>query len=178
MNKPTLFLMVGFPGSGKTTAARIIHQLTQAEHLWADHERKKMFINPTHTHAENLKLYGVLNETASKMLESGKSVIFDTNFSFYKDREKLRQIAAKHGAHTVVVWVVTPRDTARLRATQDAHKQHTRVLGDMSVADFERMASNIQQPRTDEDVIQLDGTRISMPMVAHALEQHSMTHGA
>jgi predicted kinase len=178
MNTPTLFLMLGYPGAGKTTASRILHGLTGAEHLWADHERKKTFVHPTHSHSENLKLYEQLNQVTDDLLAEGKSVIFDTNFNFYKDREKLRQIGAKHGAHTVIVWVTAPKDIARERATKDANKQTTRVLGDMPVEHFERISRNLQEPRPDEDFIHLDGTRIDETTVADAIAQHTKTHEA
>lgn len=178
MSHHMLFLMLGYPGSGKTTAAKIICALTGAEHLWADHERKHMFDPPTYTHQENLKLYAELNKRVDDMLAKSKSVVFDTNFNFYKDREKLRRIAAKHGAHAVVVWVVAPKAVARERATQDAHKQHTRVLGDMPVQHWERIARNLEPPRADEATIKLDGEHISMPAISHALEQYDMTRQA
>lgn len=167
----TLYLMLGYPGSGKTTASKLLHELTGAEHLWADHERKHRFTHPTYTHQENLKLYAELNDVADQLLGEGKSVIFDTNFNFYKDRERLRRIAAKHGASSVVVWVVAPKELARDRATKDAHKQHTRVLGDMSAEHFERISRNLQPPRPDERLIKLDGTNLSVEAVKQALEQ-------
>ncbi len=175
MSKPTLYLMVGYPGSGKTTASKTIHALTGAEHIWADHERKQMFGTPTHTHAENLKLYDHLNMVADQLLGEGKSVIYDTNFNFYKDREKLRTIAAKHNADTIVIWVMTPKDLARQRATQDAHKQTTRVLGDMPVEQFERITGNLEMPRSSEHALRIDGTHMDKAMVAHLLERHHTT---
>ena len=168
--KQILYLMLGYPGSGKTTASKIIHDQTGAVHLWADHERKRKFTHPTHSHAENLELYAELNAKTDQLLSEGKSVIFDTNFNFYKDREKLRRIAQKHGARAVVVWVVAPKETAQRRATQDAHKQHTRVLGDMPVEHFERIARNLQPPRPDEQLIKLDGTTITPEVITAALQ--------
>jgi predicted kinase len=178
MDTLTLYLMLGYPGAGKTTTSKILHKLTGAEHLWADHERKKMFSTPQHTHSENIKLYEQLNQVTDNLLAEGKSVIFDTNFNFYKDREKLRQIGAKHGAHTVVVWVTAPKDIARERATKDANKQETRVLGDMPVEHFERISRNLQEPRDGEDVIHLDGTHIDEATVIAAIAQHAKTHEA
>lgn len=164
-----LYLMFGFPGAGKTTASRLIQAHTGAVHLWADHERKRRFHPPSYSHVENLKLYTALNDRADQLLSEGKSVIFDTNFNFYKDRQKLRDVAAKHGARTVVIWVKTPRDVARERATKDAHRQDTRVLGDMPVEHFERIAGNQQPPRSDETVIELDGTALTASTVGSAL---------
>jgi predicted kinase len=162
--------MLGFPGSGKTTVSKIIHEQTGAVHLWADHERRKRFGKPTHSHPENLKLYAELNHVADTLLGEGKSVIFDTNFNFYKDREHLRSIAAKHGAKTVVIWMRTPKELARERATKDAHMQHTRVLGDMPVEHFERIAGNLQPPREGEHVVEFDGSNLTRNTVIEAIK--------
>src|SRR5262245_4051522 len=98
MNGPTLYLMLGYPGSGKTTTAKVIHALNGAVHLWADHIRRERFGTPSYTHKENLDLYNHMNELTGELLAAGNSVIFDTNFNFYKDREHLRDIAETHNA--------------------------------------------------------------------------------
>lgn len=153
--------MLGYPGAGKTTTAKIIHDITGAVHLWADHERRQKFGTPTYTHQENLTLYSQLNQEAQRLLASGKSVIFDTNFNFYKDRQHLRDIAKHQGAQTFIVWLTTPKQIARQRATDNAHVQHTRILGNIPLEAFERMSSNLEQPRADEPHIEVDGTRVS-----------------
>lgn len=162
--------MVGYPGSGKTTTAQHIHRLTGAEHLWADKERSAMFKPPTHSHQENLELYAILNDKARQLLHEGKSVIFDTNFNFYRDRQKLRDIATKEGAKTVVVWITTEHDLARERATEhDLDGDHSRVLGNMSVERFEHIASNLEPPRPEENAIRLHGVDLTERNVADAL---------
>lgn len=167
--KQQLFLMLGFPGAGKTTVSKMIEEQTGAVHLWADHERRKRFGEPSHTHDENLQLYAELNDITDRLLAEGKSVIFDTNFNFYKDREHLREIAAKHGVQTVLIWVRTPKELARERATKDAHLQHTRVLGNMQVEHFERISDNLEPPREGEYVVEFDGTNVTPAQVANVL---------
>ncbi len=171
MTQPVLFLTVGFPGAGKTTASRLIHELTGAEHLWADHERRERFAQPTYSHQENLHLYAELNEKADTLLGAGKSVVYDTNFNYHRDRERLRLIARKHHARTFIVWVVTPAELARERATKDAHKQTTRLLGDMPVERFEQITQHLEQPQPDEQIIRLEGTHMTKQAVADALAQ-------
>lgn len=169
MNKQTLFLMLGFPGAGKTTVSKMIEEETGAVHLWADHERRQRFGKPTHSHEENLTLYSELNDITDQLLSEGKNVIFDTNFNFFKDRERLRAIAATHGAQTMVIWLRTPKELARERATKDAQLQHTRVLGDMPLEHFERISGNLEPPREGERVIEFDGTHVTQADVAEAL---------
>lgn len=162
--------MLGYPGAGKTTAAKALHNVTGAVHVWADHERRHMFGSPTYSHAENLQLYAVLNRKVEELLKAGHSVIFDTNFNFYKDREKMRLMAKSAGANCELIWVVTPKSLARQRATKDAHTQQTRVLGDMPPEDFDRMSKNLQPPRADENPVELDGTKITPRYVAAQLD--------
>ena len=113
MSKPVLYLMVGYPGAGKTSLARIISEATGAIHIWSDKERHEMFPNPTHSQQESHQLYEALNKRTSQLLAAGNSVVFDTNFNFYSDRQKLREIAANNNAECRVVWLSTPEEVSR-----------------------------------------------------------------
>lgn len=170
MKKPTLYLFVGYPGAGKTTISKIIEDTTGAVHIWADHERKIMFTNPTHSHKESHELYSYLNDAAGKMLANGDSVIFDTNFNFFKDREHLRQIAAQNGAEALVVWITTPKELAKRRAVEESHGQHTRLYGNMTEETFERIASHFEPPRESEKVLKIDGTQVDAEQIKRLLE--------
>lgn len=172
MHQPTLFLMLGFPGAGKTTVSKLIEAQTGAVHLWADRERRERVGEPTFSHKENIKLYDELNRITDTLLADGKNVVFDTAFNFYDDREHLRRIAAKHGAQTIVVWVRTSKELARERATTNAHLQHTRLHGNMHpIDDFERLSGKLEPPRQDERVVEFDGTNVSAKTVAGVLAQ-------
>lgn len=171
MTHPTLYLMLGYPGSGKTTTSKVIHELTGAVHLWADHIRRERFGTPTYTHKENLDLYNHMNELTSELLAAGNSVIFDTNFNFYKDREHLRDIAEAHNADCKLIWVNTPKAIAKQRATNGAHIHKTRVLGDMPAKVFERMSNQLEEPHDDEPYIAVDGTKVSREYIQKLLGQ-------
>lgn len=167
--QPTLYIMVGYPGAGKTTTAKLIHQITGAVHLWADHERNRRFENPTHGHEENLKLYAQLNNEAGEMLRQGKSVIFDTNFNFKKDRDHLRQIATEAGAKTVVIWITTDKNLAHERAVAHPSPGETRIWGNMPEKDFERISNGLQEPTEQEQPIKLIGNNLTREVVTKAL---------
>jgi predicted kinase len=167
--KPTLYLFVGYPGSGKTTIAKIIADATDGVHLWADFERHIMFGTPTHTREESRELYNHLNQVADEVLGQGRCVIYDTNFNFRKDRDHMRKIAAKHDANVKVVWVTTPRDVARHRATEDSEGKPTRIWGNMRLPDFNRLSDNLQRPDDDEAVVQIDGSEADAEAVKQKL---------
>lgn len=165
----TLFLMLGYPGAGKTTVAKLIQEQTGAVHMWADHERNQRFTHPTHNHEENIALYDQLNAEARELLRQGKSVIYDTNFNFYKDRKKMRIMAAKEGVRTIIIWVTTPKDLAKKRATEDSEGQHTRVWGNMPVPRFDRIAGNLQPPEPGEQVIEIVGQGVTPEVITQVL---------
>jgi predicted kinase len=167
----TLFLMLGYPGAGKTTTAEQIAHLTGATHLWADRVRRERFGTPTYTHQENLELYDHLNEVAAELLNAGNSVVYDTNFNFYKDRERLRRVATQHGAQTVLVWVQTPRELAETRATQAKPDERTRVLGKIPPDTFRRMANNLEPPHDDELTLKIDGTKVTANYIRQKLSK-------
>ncbi len=158
MSKPTLYIFIGYPGAGKTTLARIIAEATGAAHLWADHERHQLFEEPTHSQQESLRLYDQLNQRTEALLAAGKSVVFDTNFNFYADRQKLRNIAASHGAETVVIWMVTPEHIAKDRAVY-ANTSRNGYDASMSEEKFDEIAAKLEVPGKDEKVIKIDGTK-------------------
>ncbi|MDB5166248.1 MAG: uncharacterized protein JWM37_320 [Candidatus Saccharibacteria bacterium] len=165
-----LYLLVGYPGAGKTTVSQLIKELTGAVHIWADHERKHQFINPRHDHAENLKLYQYLNDKTDQLLKQGKSVIYDTNFNFYKDRQALRAIADKYGVETIVIHLTTSAELARQRAVHEDRDRPTRVLGNMTADTFERIVNNLEPPRSDERTVEIDGHDVTLDLVRQALE--------
>jgi predicted kinase len=174
MSKPTLYLMLGYAGSGKTTVSQEIHKLTGAIHVWADHERHKMFSDVTHSHAENIKLYAHLNNQAAQLLSEGKSVIFDTNFNFYDDREHLRDIAEANNANTQLVWVQTPKALAKQRAITTDHAKRNTYDQPMPEERFNKMASHLQPPKEDESYVKIDGTNITTDSVKQILKAHNL----
>jgi predicted kinase len=161
--------MVGYPGSGKTTASKIIAELTGAEHLWSDHERRRLFVHPTHSQFESAELYHRLNTYTERLLENGMSVVFDTSFNFRKDRDHMRQIAASHGAKVVVVYVDAPKELAKSRALHLDHAVHNNYDEAMSPEAFDRIAEHVMKPGEDEHPITLDGTMITREYVGEKL---------
>lgn len=161
--------MLGYPGAGKTVTADVIAKKTGAVHIWADHERRHRYGSPTLSQKENLHLYGQLNSECAEYLKSGNDVIFDAAFNFYADRERLREIAKNNGAQTRILWIRTPKELAKKRATSDAHIQDSRVLGNMSHEHFDRISQKLEPPHDDEKFIELDGTKITPDYVAKKL---------
>jgi len=166
MMTPTLYLMLGYPGAGKTTAAKLIAKQRHSLHIWADDHRRTHYPEPHYSEEENQKLYLKLNSQAETALKSGQSVVYDTAFNHYADRKKLRSIAKEAGADTIIIWVQTPREVARQRALNADQHPATRLLGSMSEAIFGRLSDKLEKPHDNEKAITFDGTQLTEEYVS------------
>jgi len=163
-----LYLFIGYPCAGKTSVSKLIEEATGAVHIWADNERHKLFENPTHSAEESNKLYAQLNARTDELLGQGKSVIFDTNFNFRRDRDYLREIAAKHGAETVLIWLQTPVDIARQRAVHDSNLRNGYKVK-MTEEHFDKITSKLEPPTADEQPIIINTTEFNPELIRQRL---------
>ena len=168
MDKPKLYIFVGYPGAGKTTVAKLIADRTGAVHLWADAERHKLFDEPTHSEEESLQLYDELNRQTEQLLAEGKSVAFDTNFNFKADRDKLREIADKNGAETIVIWMTTSAAVAHTRSVHAPELRNGYMVG-MTHDQFNSIVSKLEEPGENENVIKIDGSQLDAEEAASLL---------
>lgn len=164
----TLFLMMGLPGAGKTTTASIIEQLTGAIRLTSDEARFMLFDSPEFTEREHEELYNYLNDQTEHMLSAKKSVIYDANLNRYIHRQEKYQLAQKYNVDVVLCWVQTPKYVAKKRATDNSRAKLWKK-SETPDAMFERVAATIEPPEKTENVIILDGTKLSKSYVQQKL---------
>ena len=171
MSQPTLYLMLGYPGAGKTSDSEFIHELTGAVHLNSDRFRLHMFDRPLEiSEQDHENMYMQLDYIARIILESGKSVIYDANLNRYKHREEKYELARRTGAITRLIWVRTSSITAKQRATIDAlNDPHARPFGNMDTETFERLIAEIEPPKPDENTVEITGGNNSKETEAKAL---------
>lgn len=171
MANPTLYLMLGYPGAGKTTVSEMISEVTGALHLNSDQFRLNMFKKPLDiSETEHENMYRMLDHMTEQALRSGKSVIYDANLNRYEHRQEKYDICKRTGATPKLIWVRTDPEEARKRATVEAsrHLQH-RPFGNMEPKTFERLISQLEPPKSSEPLITINGDHISEESVRKAI---------
>ncbi len=159
MDRPKLYYFIGYPGAGKTTLAKLISDRSGALHIWADDERHKLFPEATHTTEESLKLYDLLNKKAEELLRQRKSVVFDTNFNFYVDRQVMCAIASRQNAEPVLIWLNLPKQIAKNRAVcKDKFRNGYKVS--MSGDQFDSIANKLEPPKEEENAIVINSEKL------------------
>lgn len=154
--KPTLFLLLGYPGSGKSTFSRQLAASEDIVRVNSDELRTYMFADTEQIHnpGNNTAVFGALDYVTERLLKANCSVIFDANNNRIKDRAKHERLAADCGAQTVVLWVKTPLEVARLR---DKERESIPGYTPIPPKRYDEIVAALQVPIGEEKVIAIDG---------------------
>lgn len=158
--KPTLHLLMGLPGSGKTTLGKVLEELGQAVYLSSDEYRLSLFKKPCFSQEEHDMLYAMLDHNVEHLLRSRHDVIYDANLNRLHHREEKYRLAEKYDADFRLWYVTVPENTARERRISE---QDPRLIpeGETPERMFERISKLIEVPGKDEPVTVVDGTKIT-----------------
>ncbi len=109
----TLHMMVGLPGSGKTTEAKRLEREYRALRLTPDEWQYFLFghdiSDPEHDE-RHTKIEELMWEIAEKVLKSGVDVILDFGFWSKSERDEFRRKAASVGASSRIHYMDVPLD--------------------------------------------------------------------
>ena len=113
-SKPMLYLMVGLPGSGKTTIAKQIEKEENAIRLCPDEWMHDLGFD-SYDEAAREKVEGRLWELGQEILALGQSVILENGFWVKKEREQIRAKAKEIGADVEIRYLDLPLDELEAR---------------------------------------------------------------
>lgn len=152
MTQPTLFLTVGLPSTGKTTAARRIEIEHDALRLTKDEWVKALFGQENPPSAQDV-IEGRLIQIGLRALELGNNVVIDFGLWSRDERSALRHAATDLGAVVEMRYFeLTPDEQRRrLEARQAEAPDTTWPMSDEELAGW---AASIEVPTPGE----LDGS--------------------
>ena len=152
MKQPTLFLTVGLPCTGKTTAARRIEVEHQALRLTKDEWVKALYGHENPTSAQAV-IEGRLIEIGLRALRLGNDVVIDFGLWSRDERTALRRAATDLGARVEIRYFeLTPAEQRRRLDRRQAEAPHT--TWPMSDAELAEWAAGMDVPTPGE----LDGS--------------------
>jgi len=158
LNKPTLMMLYGFPGAGKTYFARQLCEDLQAAHLQGDRIRFELFEQPRYDKQENEIVNHLMEYMAEEFLNAGISVIYDINASRQAQRRALRDLARKVKADSLLTWMQIDLESAFTRSVKrDRRKADDKYAAPIDRSTFESLAAQMQNPTPTEDFIVISG---------------------
>lgn len=152
MRRPILFLTIGLPCTGKTTAARRIETEHRALRLTKD-EWVKALYGPDNPRPAGDVIEGRLIQIALRALELGTNVVIDYGLWSRDERSALRQAAADRDARVEMRYFeLSPAEQRRRADRRQAEAPHT--TWPMSDSELAEWAAAFEIPTRGE----LDGT--------------------
>lgn len=163
MGRPVLFLTVGLPCTGKTTAARRIEVEQNALRLTKDEWVKALYGDDNPWVAQEV-IEGRLIQIGLRVLELGSNVVLDYGLWSRDERSALRQAAADVGATVQMHYFeLDPAEQRTRLDLRQAEAPHT--TWPMSDEELAEWATNFEIPTPGE----LDGSEpIDEPPAGYA----------
>ncbi|NYJ74570.1 AAA family ATPase [Allobranchiibius huperziae] len=149
---PTLFLTVGLPGTGKTTAARRIEVERGALRLTKDEWVKALYGQDNPPSAQDV-IEGRLIEVGLRALELGIDVVIDFGLWSRDERSALRRAGADRGATVELIYLALPQDE-QFRRLDRRQSDAPHTTWPISRQELTRWADAFETPTQGE----LDGT--------------------
>ena len=148
MNRPSLILLVGIPGSGKTTYAKnyVPHYPKHAIHLSSDKIRKELYGDES-IQGNPVEIFSLMQKRAVEALNDGYDVIYDATNITRKDRASIIGICPKFvKIECHIIWA--PIETCIER---DAARERT-----VGKEVIDRMLKRFQAPFFDENIDEIN----------------------
>lgn len=156
--KPLLIMLYGFPGAGKSYFARNLCEHFRAAHVQGDRIRGELFESPRFDKQENTVVTQLMDYMTHEFLNSGISVVYDTNSMRAATRHQLRDLARKSHAQPLLIWLQIDTESAFARvAARDRRRADDKHAVPIDRATFDDIAAHMQNPQTTEDYIVISG---------------------
>ncbi|WP_115864844.1 AAA family ATPase [Halorussus litoreus] len=126
---PTMVVVCGLPGVGKTTVAEDVAERVDGRLLRTDVVRKDLFPDPEYTDEESQRVYAELFERTRETIRNGKNVVLDGTFREAENRERAVDLSESLDAGFRLVKVECAESVVRERIR--------RRENDASDADFD-----------------------------------------
>ena len=133
VSRATLLLLVGPPGTGKSTVAHKLSGAVSADIIQTDAIRKALVARPTYLSAESAWVHKVAQQRMRQKLSQGRNVIFDATNLRRSHRRSLQRLAESVGARTLMLVIWAPEVVVRARLHR---RREVPDLGDKSDADW------------------------------------------
>lgn len=154
LNKPVLVCPYGFPGAGKSFVARNLAEHVQMAHVSADRIRSELFAKPRYDKQEDAIVAHLMNYMAEEFLGAGLGVVYDANALSGSQRRRLRELAAKHRAAYLLVWLQIDVESAFARTQRrDRRTTDDKFAQPQTRESFNQKLANMQNPKDEQYLV-------------------------
>lgn len=152
--EPVVLMLCGTPFSGKSTLARALAERFELAHIEIDQvhvERGVLAHERGHLDDRDwLTAFQISYRRLIRLLDQGRSVVWDATSYYRAQRDRVRRVAGEHGARVALIYLDTPEEMARARIERN---RVVRSRWDIPDDAFTSLSLALEPPTADEDPI-------------------------
>ena len=167
--RPVLVVLVGLPGTGKTSFARRLAERFPLHLLESDALRRVLFPKPTYTQEESARLFRAIHQIIAVLLERGTPVLLDATNLVEAQREALYRIAEDAGARLALVQLQAPGAMVQKRLARRGVAPGSREHSDADWAVYQRMRETREPVQREHYTV--DTSRDIGPVLEQVIEE-------
>lgn len=146
---PVLFIIAGYPGSGRTLYAKKLSRQLKIPHIEDKTIRKELFEKISYSKDENAILHNLHKQYAGEIIAADKSVIIDGSSDSEASRKDLIEFALLSEAEPIIVWLQIDKEEAKRRyVSSDSSNTKT---------SFNKLEKDFELPSEGEKPLVLSG---------------------
>lgn len=167
-NGGSLLMMVGLPGSGKSSVVNALYSQIPFVTISSDNIRQQWKQHPTYAPDEMLQVYEIGYALIEQRLKKGQRVVFDASNLLQSRRDHVAQLAQRCGKPLAICYIQANQAVVDERLRQREQQQQREV--DLSDADWfvYKWMVETQEPLVREHIV-LDTTNASLSVLADKL---------
>jgi predicted kinase len=154
LTRPTIIMLYGLPGSGKSFFARQAADMLSVPHVSSDRIRYELFEKPTYSKDEQAVIFNIMMIMLEQFTRSGLSAIMDVSLSRAADRKLVREFAKRSKVDTMLLWLQADADSCFARTkNRDHRKSDDMYSADITRAQFDEVERGMQAPANEDAVV-------------------------
>lgn len=154
LSKPVLVCFYGYPGSGKSYAARNLSESLNLAYLSADRVRSELFEHPRYDEQENAIIEHLMKYMSEEFLNVGVGVVYDFNTPRVAQRRALKELAKRQKAEFLLVWLQIDEESAFIRTqNRDRRTSDDKYAEPQTQLTFDKQAASMQNPDNEDYVV-------------------------
>jgi predicted kinase len=160
LTKPTIIMLYGLPGSGKSFFARQASDLLGIPHISSDRIRYELFETPTFSKDEQAVVFNIMMIMLEQFTRVGMSAILDVSLSRQADRKLVREYSKKNKYENTLLWIQSDAESCFARTkNRDRRKSDDMYSADITRGQFDDVERGMQAP-AGEDAMVISGKHL------------------